>query len=194
MGQHIVIIGGLASGKTTLAKYLEEVYGYKRIVTYTTRPIRKGEVEGKDYHFVDEVTFYKLMNAEFFFETTHYTTADGVWSYGSQISEYKEFERTIIVLNPSGAMLLKEPSFFVWLDIPLKVRMYRALERGDDPLEVARRLLADANDFSSKELELLVESSGIRVTEPIELEDLAEYITYNLEEITSYLQGKKEND
>ena len=39
----IVIIGKTASGKDLIVKKLCNDYGYNKIVTYTTRPMRKGE-------------------------------------------------------------------------------------------------------------------------------------------------------
>ena len=48
----ICLIGKTASGKDTIAKELVNKYGYKRIVTYTTRPIRDGEKEGVNYYYI----------------------------------------------------------------------------------------------------------------------------------------------
>ena len=59
MGKVVVIIGQIASGKTTLAKYMSE-NGFERIVPYTTRPKRDGEKHGADYWFIssDEFAYY----------------------------------------------------------------------------------------------------------------------------------------
>lgn len=46
------------AGKTTLThRLLREFPALEFSVSYTTRPRRPGEVEGKDYHFVDDATF-----------------------------------------------------------------------------------------------------------------------------------------
>ena len=50
----IVLVGKTASGKTTVANELCKHHGYKRIVTYTTRPMRKNEVQDVDYHFISD--------------------------------------------------------------------------------------------------------------------------------------------
>ena len=47
----IVLIGESASGKSSIERCLVEDYGYNKIVSYTTRPPRAGEVDGIDYHF-----------------------------------------------------------------------------------------------------------------------------------------------
>lgn len=50
MGKLFVIMGKSATGKDTLYKKIKERHPeLKEIVTYTTRPIRKGETFGKEY-------------------------------------------------------------------------------------------------------------------------------------------------
>jgi len=55
------------AGKTTIArKLLAEVDGIGMSVSVTTRSMRPGEVDGKDYHFVDQPTFDGMVeNGEF---------------------------------------------------------------------------------------------------------------------------------
>lgn len=49
----IAIVGASGSGKTTLARHLTDIIGIPSLVSYTTRPMRPGEVNGVDHHFVD---------------------------------------------------------------------------------------------------------------------------------------------
>ena len=42
----LVLVGASASGKTDIAKILMDQYGYKKMVTTTSRKPRKGEVNG----------------------------------------------------------------------------------------------------------------------------------------------------
>lgn len=48
----IAIIGASGSGKTYLTKYLKNELNVPTVVSYTTRPIRQGEIEGEDHHFI----------------------------------------------------------------------------------------------------------------------------------------------
>lgn len=68
----LFLIGESASGKSTVEKILHDKYGYKKIVSYTTRQPREGEVNGKDYFFVDDVNFEELKASGFFAETAYY--------------------------------------------------------------------------------------------------------------------------
>lgn len=54
MKKVIAIVGASGSGKTALSMHLSVVNDIPAIVSYTTRPIRKGEVNGVEHFFVDE--------------------------------------------------------------------------------------------------------------------------------------------
>jgi guanylate kinase len=57
------------AGKTTLThRLLREFPELEFSVSYTTRPIRPGETEGKDYHFVDDATFDRMISGGEFAE------------------------------------------------------------------------------------------------------------------------------
>lgn len=49
----IAIVGASGSGKTTLSLYLQQHSGIPAICSYTTRPMREGEINGRDHWFVD---------------------------------------------------------------------------------------------------------------------------------------------
>src|SRR5215471_2087424 len=61
-GLMFVLSSPSGAGKTTLSrKLLEREPGLKMSVSATTRPMRPGEVEGRDYFFVDKPTFEKMV-------------------------------------------------------------------------------------------------------------------------------------
>ena len=69
--QNIMVILSSPSGvgKTTITKKIQQKYNsFKISVSHTTRSARSNEVEGVDYHFVDEETFKKLIDEEKFYE------------------------------------------------------------------------------------------------------------------------------
>ena len=58
------------AGKTTIARRLlqEEGAGLAMSVSVTTRPMRPGEVEGRDYFFVDRARFDRMVEEDAFLE------------------------------------------------------------------------------------------------------------------------------
>jgi guanylate kinase len=69
-GLMFILSSPSGAGKTTIARKLlaEEGTDLKLSVSVTTRPMRPGEVEGRDYHFVERAEFDRLVEAEAFYE------------------------------------------------------------------------------------------------------------------------------
>ena len=81
-GTLFVISAPSGAGKTSLVKAL--LAGDERLkvsISHTTRSRRESEIEGVDYHFVDEATFLSMMGREAFLESAcvfdnHYGTSE----------------------------------------------------------------------------------------------------------------------
>ncbi len=74
-GSVLVVSGPTGVGKSTLLRFaLDEMPGLAFSVSATTRPPRKGESEGVDYHFLDEARFAALVADDAFLE--HATVYD----------------------------------------------------------------------------------------------------------------------
>ena len=56
MGKIFYIMGKSSSGKDTIYSRLlqDEAMQLKKIILYTTRPMREGEQDGREYHFVQK--------------------------------------------------------------------------------------------------------------------------------------------
>ena len=178
----IVLLGKTSSGKDTVCNQLIQK-GYKKLVTYTTRPMRPGEVQDETYHFISKEEFETLISKGFFAEYTSYNTVNGVWYYGSAIDNYESDLDQIIILNPSGyEQILKNlnggdiTSFYIYSNI--KTIKNRLKKRGDKKEEAERRIEADLADFKG-------------------LEDKVDHIVYNndrntipevVDKILSYLE------
>ena len=71
-GLLVVVSSPSGAGKTTLChRLMNEFPNLVFSVSYTTRKIRAGEVEGVDYHFVDEATFTGMIERGEFAEHAH---------------------------------------------------------------------------------------------------------------------------
>lgn len=65
----IIVAGPSGAGKSSfLDRLLGEWDFVEDIITYTTRPMRKGEAPGEPYHFVSEEKFEQLKSSDFFVE------------------------------------------------------------------------------------------------------------------------------
>ena len=67
-GVMIILSSPSGAGKTTLVKMLSEVDNYEVSISHTTRQPRPSEVPNKDYFFVDENEFNRLIKNEEFLE------------------------------------------------------------------------------------------------------------------------------
>ena len=124
----LVISSPSGAGKTTLAKHLLATDALIRAsVSVTTRPIRPGEIDGKDYHFIDETefrarrdrdellewakvfdNFYGTPRApvEAHLEAGHDVLFDIDWQGAQQIAEKMSGDLVrVFVLPPSGPIL-----------------------------------------------------------------------------------------
>ena len=140
----IVLCGKAASGKDHLRQILEG-RGFSYGISYTTRPPRSGEVDGKDYYFIDESEFQSLIDEKFFYEHVSFNG----WFYGTSREQWYETD-DVFIMTPSGISKIKvedrKSTFIIYIDIPIEVRKGRLSKRSDAD-SVDRRLEADENDF-----------------------------------------------
>ena len=83
MGKLIYLMGKSSSGKDTVYRELlrDNSLKLKKVVLYTTRPIREGETDGVQYHFVDEKVFNDFKEKNRIIEDRVYNTYHGLWRY-----------------------------------------------------------------------------------------------------------------
>ena len=75
----LILMGKTASGKNLVRDQLVEKCHFSPIITYTTRPMRKGEKQDITYHFISTDEFIEKINNGFFAEWKDYVTNDGIW-------------------------------------------------------------------------------------------------------------------
>ena len=104
----IVLIGASGSGKSLIEKELAEKHGYEKIVSYTTRKPRQGEVNGIDYHFISNEQFENALQQDLFAEYDEYSQKR---LYGTVKSDYLSKGNKVIVLTPNGYRQIKSQKY-----------------------------------------------------------------------------------
>jgi guanylate kinase len=163
----IILIGHSAAGKTTIEKELAN-QGFNRIISYTSRPMRSGEINGYDYHYISEEDFLNKMERGFFAEHTNYRG----WHYG--ISKLDCLDDSIVTVEPVGFRMLKKisglniVSFFIMASE--RTRLIRMAKRGDDIGEIFRRLYSDQGSFNGieSEVDYIVENEDDKLEDAIQ--------------------------
>lgn len=162
-----IYMGKSGAGKDTALK--EDVAkGFTPIVSYTTRPMRTGEIGGVDYNFVSHDEFQHLIETNALVEyRTYDTNVQGrkdTWFYGTPKLDLSK--NYVGVVTPEGAKAFidyygPENIEIIYIDVSDTVRKKRAMCRGSfDETEWNRRLLADAKDFSKDAINALQELLG----------------------------------
>ena len=134
------------------------------IVPYTTRPIRQGEIEGREYHFCDETRVEELEKAHRIIELRAYDTVYGIWKYFTVADEHIDLatQNYLYIVTLEGYEKMR--SYFgadkvvpIYIEVEDGQRLMRAIERerrqGTPKYEeMCRRFLADAQDFSEEKI------------------------------------------
>lgn len=164
MSKIFYLMGKSASGKDTIYKKIKEAMPeLKTIVIYTTRPIRQGEAEGVEYHFVDEDKLQEFQKEGKVIELREYNTVHGVWKYFTVDDGQFDAEDDYIAIGTLESYkgmreyLGEEKLVPIYIEVDDGVRLERALHRErkqKEPKyeELCRRFLADAVDFSTEKL------------------------------------------
>lgn len=146
----IILIGKTCSGKTTIVNELKKM-GLNEVVSYTSRPPRKGEIDGVTYHFITKEEFLEKEKQGFFAETVYYNVANGeTWYYGSAVEDLTDDK--VFIANPHGLRQVRKikslnpVAFYIMADE--ETIWNRLRQRGDDATEARRRLNADDVDFA----------------------------------------------
>jgi guanylate kinase len=149
VGKIFVFTGPSGAGKTTIAQtILKETSFFQRIVTYTTRDSREGEMNGIDYNFVSREKFEQLIKNN---ELLEYANVYGNY-YGSLRSDVEKIiasgKNVLFVIDVQGALTIKKkfPSAItIFIKTPsLQVLRERLLKRASDSIEIIEKRLGVA--------------------------------------------------
>lgn len=159
-------MGKSASGKDSVYRYLLEQsgLGLKKLMLYTTRPIRAEEEYGKEYYFVDEQRFRQLQEQGRVVESRIYQTVYGPWIYFTADDAAMDLDfhsylgiGTLESYEKLKGYYGKQTMCPIYIEVEDGERLKRALLREQQETapryqEMCRRFLADSEDFSEKKV------------------------------------------
>ena len=153
------LLGYSSVGKDTILKQvLKDIDDVKPIISTTTRPMRKGETEGVEYYFIDDVEFFRR-GTDFVEQRIYHTKVkengvekDATWRYGIERMELEKDDYLIVIVDSVGYKELKNyvgnnKIVPIFISAPQEELKARALARGDLEAEVDRRLKDDYERF-----------------------------------------------
>ena len=166
MGKIVYIMGKSSSGKDTIYRSIlsEKSIDLKKIIPYTTRPVRQGETNGIQYYFTDEAGFEKLCSEGKVIEHRSYDTCYGMWRYFTVNDENIDLDKNNYIIIGTLESYEKTAEYFgsermlpIYIDLDDGVRLQRALNRERKQKtpkyeEMCRRYLADSRDFSEENI------------------------------------------
>ena len=167
MGTIYCLMGKSASGKDTIYNRLlaMERLHLRRVVPYTTRPMRTPPPAGQTYVFCTEQQVADFEAAGKIIELRAYHTVYGIWKYfTADDGQICLAESDYLMIGTLEAYEQIRDYFGtdkvcpVYVEVDDGLRLQRALDREraqDQPkyAEMCRRFLADEEDFSEENLE-----------------------------------------
>lgn len=191
------LMGKSSSGKDTVYKRIKELHPELKTVTiYTTRPIREGEKNGKEYYFVNEEKLQQLLDDGKVIELRTYDTVHGPWNYFTVDDGQFDQDTADYLMIGTLESYQKMREYFgeerivpLYIEVEDGERLMRALTRErmqKEPkyAEMCRRFLADTEDFSEENLK------AVGITERFknrELEETVRKISERIQQKTGEL-------
>ena len=164
-GKIFYVMGKSASGKDTIYKRLRQsLPQLGTVVMYTTRPMRDGEENGREYHFTDREFLERVKKEGRLIECRTYETVCGPWDYFTVDDGQIELESGSYLMMGTLESYRKMREYYgaevlvpIYIQVEDGLRLQRALDRERSQShpnysEMCRRFLADEEDFSEENL------------------------------------------
>ena len=135
----LLLCGISGSGKTTLGVELQKM-GIPELISYTNRPIRKGEIPNKTYYYVTEKEFDEITGK---LESTKYAGHKYCLTK-EEVNRHKE-DLVYCIVDANGVNQIrynygKENVVVVYIHVPYGTMKERLEARGDSEDEIKKRI------------------------------------------------------
>jgi guanylate kinase len=154
MGNLYIVSAPSGAGKTSLVKaLLESTAGITVAVSHTTRAMRPGEEDGRDYHFVDIAGFETMVQQNGFLE--HAQVFDNYYgtARASAVERLREGVDVILEIDWQGAQQVRKAMpecIGIFIIPPSRQALEQRLRgRGQDSDEIIARRMQDARSETS---------------------------------------------
>ena len=180
MAKIYVIMGKSSSGKDTIYNRLKnsEQLNFHNVIMYTTRPMREGEEEGKEYFFTTDSEVSEFEKNGKIIELRAYNTVHGIWKYftldDGQIDLRSDKNYLIIATLEAYKKYVeyygRDTVVPIYIEVEDKIRIHRALAREDmqekhKALFVALGAINNATDNLRKEISPRLGEYATRIME-----------------------------
>ncbi len=154
-----VVTGPSGAGKGTLIQALvDRVPELEVAVSATTRPLRPGETDGVEYHFLTEAEFMRRVEADEFIEHVAYVSGKRYGSLRSELDRIAGHGRVCVLeLELEGALRIQEEladsvTIFIAADVDelerrLRERATESTGEIGERIRLAREQLEQAHRF-----------------------------------------------
>ncbi len=157
-GSIVVVAGPTAVGKGTVCRFIVATHdNIEMSVSATTRPPRPGEVDGVNYHFVDDEQFERMIELG---QLLEWATVHGQHRYGTPqtgVESQRDAGKTVILeIDVQGARQIRSrlpEALFIFIAPPSFDELARRLAgRGTEtPDEQTRRLATATFEMAAKD-------------------------------------------
>jgi len=147
IGKLFIISAPSGAGKTSISKEvinrIGKTFNLSKVVTFTSRPPRDREINGKDYNFLSPEKFQEYAKKGHFLESTQYNHK--MYASPASIKDNLENNKSLIlVVDKDGAKAASKKipeATTIWITIPrINDLKHRMEKRGESQSEIEKRL------------------------------------------------------
>lgn len=147
------IAGRSGAGKDTLVRAAEKEFGFKSVCSFTDRPMREGEEDGREHYFVSKEKMTEILATQ---RVLAETKINGC-RYCATVESLEDNVK-FYVIDPKGIEWIRQNveelgilPVVIYISTPNEQRGMRVEKRGDDHTTYKNRCISEDEQFSNFE-------------------------------------------